>query len=202
MTEFDRELFLLFNATSEPGDYIVLFAYLMAKYVILAIPIGIALLWIAGKYTAKRIAFALFFALVVAVFLSFTIGILFPVQRPFLIQFGQNLIEHRASPSFPSNHALVMFSCAWTLFFMARRWLAALIAILGVFVAWSRVYLGIHWPFDMVGAAIVAGIAAFFAVAFDRRFGDSSMLITVGLYDRFVEKPLVRVWARLKLWLP
>ena len=73
MTEFDRELFLLFNATSEPGDYIVLFAYLMAKYVILAIPIGIALLWIAGKYTAKRIAFALFFALVVAVFLSFTI---------------------------------------------------------------------------------------------------------------------------------
>ena len=198
MTEFDRELFLLFNATSESGGYIAFFAYVMAKYVIFAIPIGISLLWIAGNYTAKRIALTLFFALVLAVSLSFTIGVLFPVQRPFLIPFGQNLIEHRASPSFPSNHGLVMFSCAWTLFFMARRWQAALIAISGLFVAWSRVYLGIHWPFDMAGAAVVAGIAAFSAVEFNRRFGDRSLLITAGLYDRLVEKPLVRVWARLK----
>jgi undecaprenyl-diphosphatase len=37
--------------------------------------------------------------------------------------------------------------------------------VLGVLTAWARVYLGVHWPFDMLGSFIVAGAGAIFAAA-------------------------------------
>jgi len=29
-------------------------------------------------------------------------------------------------------------------------------------VAWSRIYLGVHWPLDMAGSFVVAGFSAMF----------------------------------------
>ena len=31
--------------------------------------------------------------------------------------------------------------------------------IMGFAVAWSRIYLGVHFPLDMIGAMVVAGLA-------------------------------------------
>lgn len=198
MNELDRELFLLVNSASETNSIVSFGAYLIAKYIIFAVPMGLAALWITGGDAARRLALTLFVALVLSVLSSFAIGSIFPLQRPFLIPLGHNLMEHRASPSFPSNHALVIFSCAWTLFFMARRWQAVIIAVAGLLVAWSRVYLGVHWPFDMMGAAIVAGIAALVAVAMNRSFGGDALAATSRYYETFIERPVIRGWERLK----
>jgi undecaprenyl-diphosphatase len=45
-----------------------------------------------------------------------------------------------------------------------RVWrLSLAVWCLGLLVAWSRIYLGVHFPMDMVGAAIVSTITAFVA---------------------------------------
>ncbi|MDN4571705.1 undecaprenyl-diphosphatase, partial [Pandoraea cepalis] len=31
---------------------------------------------------------------------------------------------------------------------------------LGLLVAWARIFLGVHFPMDMVGAAVVAAVSA------------------------------------------
>ena len=51
-----------------------------------------------------------------------------------------------------------------------RRGLALSVACLGLLVAWSRIYLGIHFPLDMLGAALVGPLAAVAAVPAVRRF--------------------------------
>lgn len=198
MNELDHELFLLINSASEANSIISFIAYLIAKYIIFAVPMGLAALWIAGSGATRRLALTLFVALIVSVLLSFAIGLIFPLQRPFLIPLGHNLMEHRPSPSFPSNHALVIFSCAWTLFFMTHRWQAAIVATVGLFVAWSRIYLGVHWPFDMMGAAIVAGIAALVAVTMNRSFGSDVLVVASRYYEPLIERPVMRGWERLK----
>ena len=77
--------------------------------------------------------------------------------RPFEIGLGRQLLDHAPEASLPSDHATLLFSLALPLLFCAtaRRWGAVFLA-LGVVTAWSRIYLGVHFPLDMIGAFAVA----------------------------------------------
>lgn len=59
--------------------------------------------------------------------------------------------------SFPSNHAMNMFVCATllTLFYRRKFWLFYAIAAL---VAYSRVYLGVHYMSDILAGAILGTV--------------------------------------------
>ncbi|MDK2975668.1 MAG: hypothetical protein PWP06_143 [Candidatus Marinimicrobia bacterium] len=56
--------------------------------------------------------------------------------------------------TFPSNHAANFFTLAavLTFFYRKRRWIPWLIAVL---VAYSRVYVGLHYPLDVLAGAIL-----------------------------------------------
>ncbi|WP_279480088.1 phosphatase PAP2 family protein [Aureimonas sp. SK2] len=189
MNALDQTLFSAINAGSLDWGATAWVAYAAARYIVLLIPLHVAILWIAGTHDVRRQALALVAALVIAIGISFLIGAVVPSQRPFLIPIGNQLIEHRASPSFPSNHGLVMFTYAAVMLSL-RHWRhAACIGCASVFVAWSRVYLGIHFPLDMVGALVVAVVAAWGARAFDRRFGLEVTRRVEAMFDRTVVRP-------------
>jgi undecaprenyl-diphosphatase len=60
--------------------------------------------------------------------------------------------------SFPSGHAATSFACAATLARFVPRRAAVLLFVLAAAIAWSRVYVGAHYPADVVVGAIV-GVA-------------------------------------------
>ena len=71
--------------------------------------------------------------------------------RPcFVVEGARLLINQVKSPSFPSSHAANMAAMA-VLFSVKYRRLMALFIAIAVTVSYSRIYVGVHYPSDMLG---------------------------------------------------
>lgn len=82
------------------------------------------------------------------------------ILKPFFGRVRPNVelgLASSPSPSFPSNHATNAFAIAFVLSWYYRR-LIPIWFLWAVTVGFSRIYVGVHYPFDIIGGLIV-GIA-------------------------------------------
>ena len=56
--------------------------------------------------------------------------------------------------AFPSGHSSAAFACATVLAWASPR-LRIPAFVLAAAIAWSRVYVGVHWPLDVLGGAVL-----------------------------------------------
>lgn len=80
--------------------------------------------------------------------------------RPFLvIEDVRMLVGHRTSFSFPSNHA-VTYTAGATVLWSFFRYLRIPAMVVAFMVAISRVYIGVHYPSDVLGGAVLGIVIA------------------------------------------
>jgi undecaprenyl-diphosphatase len=188
LDSLNHSVFLALNAGAEPSSVVVFLAIVAARALIFLVPLHLALIWIGGERAVRFVALAAVMALVIALLVNGVVGSLAYSPRPFVIGLGHTLVEHRPNSSFPSNHATVFFAYAATLALFGRRTLAFAFIGIGLVVAWSRIYLGIHYPGDMLGAAVVSVVAAVLSASLMMRFGpmllERAEAISAGLTSR------------------
>jgi undecaprenyl-diphosphatase len=73
-----------------------------------------------------------------------------PRQRPDV----HTLVKEPHSHSFPSGHAASSFACAVVLSAYAPRWRVPLY-VLAALIAFSRAYVGVHYPLDVLAGALL-----------------------------------------------
>ncbi|UKA59554.1 phosphatase PAP2 family protein [Arthrobacter sp. FW306-2-2C-D06B] len=93
------------------------------------------------------------------------------------------LAPETGSNSFPSGHTAFAVALAFALYFLVRgtRWgviTAWAGAVLAVVVAWSRIYIGVHYPSDVV--------ASFLATT-------AIVIVLAGLWNRYVPRVIGRL---------
>jgi undecaprenyl-diphosphatase len=86
--------------------------------------------------------------------------------RPFdtLPASSVNLLFYRPTDSsFPSNYAAVLFAIAIAVFIKNKKYGSWLLA-LAVLAGFGRIYIGVHYPLDILGGAAVALLATFISI--------------------------------------
>jgi len=105
-------------------------------------------------------------------------------------------ITHAPDTSFPSDHANVYFGTAFALFLGGAHRLAVVIFACAIAVAWPRVFLGVHFPLDMTGAASVALASWVLIAPLWRVAGTSATRFAESMYRRAFAWPISAGWIR------
>ncbi len=83
-------------------------------------------------------------------------------RPPFVYPRPRPLVAVPHSDSFPSGHTATSFACATVLSAAFPR-AAPGFFLLAAAIGFSRIYVGVHWPLDVLGGAIL-GVAVGLAV--------------------------------------
>jgi undecaprenyl-diphosphatase len=70
--------------------------------------------------------------------------------------------------SFPSGHTTIAFACATVLAAAAPR-AAPFLYLLALAIGFSRIYVGVHWPLDVLGGIVLGTATALLLLAAARR---------------------------------
>ncbi len=119
---------------------------------------------------ARKIPAAAFLQLVLAVALAglaaeWIAKPLVARARPFDTSIDVRVVGDRPETfAFPSGHAATSFAGAYALSNVLPGWGRVVCWVLATLAALSRVYLGVHYPLDVIGGAVLGVACAAFAL--------------------------------------
>ncbi|WP_092873851.1 undecaprenyl-diphosphate phosphatase [Izhakiella capsodis] len=200
MESLNRALFLWINATPNSPHWLVVLAIFAARALIAVVPGLIIALWLWGpqnQLSAQRVlVLKTGIALVYAMAIAWCLSMLFPHPRPFAIGIGYQMLPHIADNSYPSNHGTAIFTCALAFLFWHRLWSGMVLMVIGMLIAWSRIYLGVHWPMDMLGGFMVGCLGCLFSQLAWRLYGNTLLKYCGLLYKVIFAIPIRKGWVR------
>ena len=157
----------LFDAINDLAGHVTVADEAMkfaAEYVIFAVFALAAASWFmrGGSDESRRIGvYTAVLAGALSIAIVMVIQHFYVHQRPFV---GRTdvvlLIKRSADASFPSEHATAVFAVATGIAIYRLRYGLVLLA-LAVLISFARVYVGVHYPGDVLGGAAIGGGVAF-----------------------------------------
>jgi undecaprenyl-diphosphatase len=115
---------------------------------------------VAAVWKRPTILLMVLWADVVADLAAYAVKRIVDVDRPPLrYHEPPTLVPVPKDHSFPSGHSATSFACA-TILARALPSRAPLFYALAASIAFSRIYVGVHYPFDVVGGAVLGVLVA------------------------------------------
>ncbi|MDA1887531.1 MULTISPECIES: undecaprenyl-diphosphatase [Bacillus cereus group] len=108
-------------------------------------------------------------SVIIALLVNVVIHAVYYHPRPFVSHDVHQLVPHAADSSFVSDHSVLVFSIAFV-FLLRGEKLKYVALIWAVLVGVSRMYVGVHYPLDILGAAFLTFITSGLVVQSTRPF--------------------------------
>jgi len=153
----------IFQAINQNAGHQPLLDGLMVFFTQFAFPffaLVLLFMWFLGK---ERDKYTVVFAAITAVIglvINFVLGHIFYENRPFVTHHVNLLVQHAKDSSFPSDHATGTFSIALAIIWRKHRKIGIGMLLFAICTGISRVYVGNHYPFDVLASIIVALVAS------------------------------------------
>lgn len=160
LSEINIELFRMFNDLGKEVMFLNPIMIFFAKYMKYFLLFGIIMYWFTRKRENRIMIISSMFAFVVAEVFGAIAGAIHSNNQPFAELSNVNqLIGHAIDNSFPSDHAIEFFSICIT-FLLFKKNLRYVWLAIAILVSISRVWVGVHYPADILVGAILGIIGA------------------------------------------
>lgn len=185
---FDVELFMLINSF-HPHPMVDSFMILISEF-------GrgifwssiIVSLWFFGRRDGKQTALLLLIVFLISMFVGEVAKSVSQRPRPFLELVNVNtLLQTGADSSFPSGHALTVIAGAVISLFRIKRIFAIFLTFEAFLVAYSRIYVGVHYPSDILASVFLALSIALITLSQAQRF-EPLFNKVIAFWYKFVKK--------------
>lgn len=162
--EFDYKMFYWVNGMAKVSRWLDYFGIFCAVYLIFLMAAFTLFYFfqIPREINRLRYLFTLFASTAGAYIISLIVGFGYGRGRPFsgLANVHQLIAESFSHKSFPSSHSTIAFSLAFTIFWFNKP-LGSIMIVLAVLVAWGRVFVGVHYPLDVIAGAFLGAIFSY-----------------------------------------
>lgn len=153
----DLFFFNLINGFAGRWHFLDFLGIFFAKYLAYIFAGAVVLFVVADYKKFLKPAIIAGLAGLLARFFTALIHIFYFSPRPFVNFKVNQILDHANRSSFPSSHASVAFAIATIIYFFNKKlgWIGFALAFL---ISVSRVFVGIHWPSDILAGAVL-GVA-------------------------------------------
>ncbi|TPG23449.1 phosphatase PAP2 family protein [Variovorax guangxiensis] len=155
MNALNATLFGIFGGGFNPNPAVLSVALALA----VATTWACAALLFAAAWIKPEVRMRVLLVLVVAglaSLLSRELAAALAMPRPFMVGLSPPHLEHGMRAGLPSTHAAVMFTVAFMLVFDRRlRAVGMAVLAMAATTGWARVYVGVHFPLDIVAGALL-----------------------------------------------
>jgi undecaprenyl-diphosphatase len=180
-------LFQIINNWAGKYDWIDDIMEIFAQDIVWIMLAVMVYLWFSGKEANQKLVFYSFLSASVALLIaSMLISPAVNHARPFAQHQVLQLIPHAPDPSFPSDHATLAFSLAFSILFVKRR-LGVVMLCLAILTGIARVYVGVHYPGDIVGAIALSFLISIFVFKLNNHL-DAIPLFFIRIYRNLTRR--------------
>ncbi len=157
------ELFTMINDLGKEFPVLNPVMVLISKNTIYFLAAAVILYLFSRKSGNRLMVMSGLAALILAEIAGKMAGMFHSNNQPFAeLADVNNLIQMEVNNSFPSDHSIIFFTMAVT-FWLFKRKHTYLWILLAVLVGFSRIWVGVHYPADILVGAILGSAFAYLA---------------------------------------
>lgn len=156
---------------------------------------GIIVYWFTRIHKNRQMVITTLLSACVGFSVGSILSHFFYRDRPFVHHTVNQLVEHSANASFPSNHSIGAFVIATGIWLFRKKdgviWL-----ILAGLISFSRIWNGVHYPSDVITGAFIGVISAFMVYQMVHRWSVAHKCLNAGI--NLYEKIENNIWKSYK----
>jgi len=149
--------FLIFNLNGRnlSLDSLMVFG---ADYLIYFTILLVLILGLIGKSNDKKSFLLILLGVPIAILLIKLTHLFIFEPRPFVTLHISPLVKEATDASFPSRHSTIISVIAFSFAYFKSKW-APLFLFIMLFIGFSRIFVGVHYPLDIAGGFAVGIIS-------------------------------------------
>lgn len=184
MSEVNISLFKMVNDLGKEYPSLNPAFHFIAEYMVIFLALAVLVVWFTRDTDNRMMIICAVIAFICAFAIGKVSGIFHSNYQPFVELDGVNkLIDKEKDNSFPSDHTILFFSFCFSFWLFKRGWSVLWVLLAGL-VGVSRIWVGVHYPFDvLVGIFISLAAATVVYLIVPRLSVAQNFINTYGIYE-------------------